>query len=150
MTVGIDAKLVKTQDGLFDLQIGTDGDVVTEDSLDAAIIVSVLTDRRADSSEVKPAHLRRGWIGNEETPGFEIGSKLWLYEQARVTRSVLNGVSDAAKDALQWLVEDGVAISVREPVVGVTQTGLDLTVTVEKPNSEAQSEFFALWKNTGA
>ena len=94
---GIDAKLVEIGGGLYDIQLGDDGDILTEDAFDTAIIVSIFSDRRADESEALIPEMRRGWIGNESTPGIEIGSKLWLYEQARLTRTILDIQKGAGK-----------------------------------------------------
>ena len=149
MAVGIDATLQELAGGLYDMQIGSDGDILSEDSFDTAIIVSLLTDRRANESEVLEAQNRRGWIGNESTPGIEIGSKLWLFEQSRLNRTAIDGVGVVARDALQWLVDDGHAVSIIAASAVRTATGLTLEVTIERHNSEVETRFFDLWTATG-
>ena len=76
----------------YDLQIDSNGDILTDDFFDTSLLVSLFAEQRATPSEMPESHRRRGWIGNESTPGFEIGSKLWLYSQARVTRTLLSDI----------------------------------------------------------
>jgi phage gp46-like protein len=148
MTVGIDACLKQIAGDLFDLDIGVDGDILSVDFFDSAIIVSLFAERRANESEVAVSRLRRGWIGNESTPDFEIGSKIWLFEQSRLTITVLNGIIIAARDALQWLVDDGFATAIKSVEAVITPNGINLEVVINRPNSEVDRRFFTLWDNT--
>lgn len=149
MALGIDAVLQELPGGVFDIQIGPDGDILTADAFDTAILVSLLADKRADESEVGPSDFRRGWIGNEVTPGFEIGSKLWIYYQSRLSRTVMNRVAQEATDALQWLVDDGYAVAIRATRLGLGTTGVTLEIEIQRSPSEVEKRFFELWQNTG-
>lgn len=94
---------------IYDLVIDSDTrDLVTTDSLDSALFVSLFTDRRARPDEVAEAIKRRGWDGDliADIPDDRIGSGLWLYEQRRLTPDVVNGVRAEAELALTWLVPD--------------------------------------------
>lgn len=132
----------------FDLQIGDDGDIVTADFFDTAILMSVFCERRASPSEVPQSERRRGWIGNESTPDFEIGSKLWLYYQARVTRSILSGLESVILAGLQWMVDDGIAESIE---VNAELSGGRVVVDIptKRPSSKVERRYYALWENTG-
>lgn len=149
--VGIDAllNLDPAQDELlYDLQVGEDGDVVTEDQFETAVLVSLFSDRRAEPSQVPRPELRRGWVGDLQTPGDPIGSTLWLLEQSRLTGSTANAARDAAQVSLQWLVDDDFATAVAtRSVVGADS--LLLFVDVSKPNSQTESFAVALWERTG-
>ena len=147
---GIDAVLLEIGGGAYDIQVDGFGDVLTEDAFDAAILVSLLTDRRASASEVLASNMRRGWIGNESTPGVEMGSKLWLFEQSRLTQSILNQAANAATAALQWLVEDGYAVAIVGAAPVRTAAGVSLEVTIQRTTSEVETKSFALWNRTGA
>lgn len=144
MATGIDAVL----DADFDMQIGADGDILTKDFFDTALLMSLFCERRADPSEVPESHRRRGWIGNESTPDFEIGSKLWLYEQARATRTVLRGIETVVLNGLQWFIDDEYAIN-NTAVSSLNLGSITLTVTINRPNSKVEKRFFELWDNTG-
>lgn len=132
----------------YDIQFNSDGDIQTEDFLDTAIFISLFCERRANASEVPESHRRRGWIGNETTPGFEIGSKLWLYEQARVTRSILLGIQSTVLNGLAWMIEDGISIN-HEAAATLSAGQIALTVTMERPSSKVDKRYFVLWENTG-
>lgn len=146
---GIDAVLQELPGGIYDIEIGFDGDIKTADSFDTYILVALFTDKRADASETLDPARRRGWIGNEHTPGFEMGSKLWLFEQSRLTRTVMNKVETEVLSALQSLVDDGFAVAVRGVELELTDDGVELTVEIERFPSMVEKRHFALWQNTG-
>lgn len=132
----------------FDISFDTDGDILTDDFFDTSLLYSLLGERRADPSEVVEPQLRRGWIGSEDKD-FENGSKLWLFEQARVTRSNLNRIEDEARKALQWLVDDGLVVSVDEVTATVKSGKITLEIVIRRSRSKVERRFFDLWENTG-
>jgi phage gp46-like protein len=148
MTVGIDACLEEIAGGLYDIQLDSAGDIQSQDFFDTALLVSLFAERRANESEVLESRLRRGWIGNECTPGFEIGSKLWLFEQSRLTGSTINGVSSVLLEALRWFIDDGFLESIDGVNPIVTTHGLSAEITLRRPNSQVEKRFFVLWDNT--
>ena len=91
MTTDVTIKV--RNNGYYDIGFTDAGDIETKESLDTAILMSILAEVRAASSEMPESHRRRGWIGNESTEGIEMGSKAWLFEQARVTGSNLSELS---------------------------------------------------------
>ena len=146
---GIDARLYPVIDANYsDIQIASDGDIETDDFFDTAMSISLFSDRRANESEVQNSFLRRGWIGNESTPGIEIGSKIWLYEQARLTRTTLNDIATVARESLQWMVEDGYAISIDAVDAVLYNNGIRLEITITRANSKVEKRFYDLWENT--
>lgn len=140
-----DAVLIETANG-YDFQIDENGDIETADFFDTAILMSLFCERRATASEMPESHRRRGWIGNEQGD-FEIGSKLWLFEQEKETRTILSGLEKAAFNGLKWLIDDGYAISIQ--VKAEIGNSIDLTVIIETPGSKVEKRFYDLWKNTG-
>jgi phage gp46-like protein len=147
--VGIDAELLLTSRGFYDLQIDDVGDIKSSDTFDTAIVVSLFTDRRADASEILQPENRRGWIGDESTPGIEIGSKLWLYNQSRLTQTTLNGMIDAARSALRWFVTEGLLESLTSAGSIVDSDEIQLLVSLKRFNSEVEPKLFTLWNTTG-
>jgi len=132
---------------VYDIQINEYGDIQTDEWFDTAILYSLFGERRASPDEVVDARYRRGWIGNDAT--FENGSKLWLLEQSRATRSNLNRIEDEAKKALQWLVEDGLAVSIDDPVAEYINGRTFLTVTIRRSRDKVARRSYELWENTG-
>lgn len=147
---GIDAVLEQLSSGLFDVRFGFDGDLETADSFDTAIVVSLFTHARADPSEVALPERRRGWAGNEYTPGFEIGSTLWVpLEQGRLRRTELNAIEDGAREGLAWFVEQGLAVRISGVRATITAAGAVLELTIERSPAETVRRFFTVWSNTG-
>jgi len=142
--MSFDAAL-NTTNGYYDISIDSDGDIATQDSFDTALLMSLFCERRALSSEVTTPNLRRGWIGNDD---FEVGSKLWLYEQARLTRSTMNGVTTAAKNGLQWLIDDKLVSSINV-ASSVDNGSLMLNIEILRFNSKVEYRYYDLWSNTG-
>ena len=114
---------------LFDISL-VNGDFTLVDSFDTSITVALFADERADASEVPAAELRRGWWGNQfgDDPLFQLGSKIWLIEQARSNQDTLNSAIDFAKNSLQWLIDDDHAENI-EVTGEQTPTGITLAVT---------------------
>ena len=138
---------IDPQTGLYDFSIGPDGDILTEDFFDTAILYSLFGERRASSDEMVEPQQRRGWIGN--SADFENGSKLWLLRQARLTRENLNRIQDEAAKSLAWLVSDGYAASIDNPVASVSNGNVTLNVTIRRSRDKVIRKFYTLWENTG-
>lgn len=146
----IDARLtVNPTTGLYDFAIGADGDIVTESFFDTAILYSLFGERRASTAQVPDPFRRRGWIGNIGS-GYENGSLLWLYDQSRLTRGVMNAIEDEAKLALAWLVNDGFAVRIEDAETSLANGRLMLRVTIRRSRDNVYTKLFDVWERTGA
>lgn len=79
-----------------------------------AVLVSLFTWRRAQPDDALPAADRFGWWGDSfaTVPGDRIGSRLWLLSRAKLLPETVAQAKEYAQEALQWLVDDGVAAKV--------------------------------------
>lgn len=79
-----------------------------------AVLISLFTWRRANPADVLPAGERFGWWGDSfaTVPGDRIGSRLWLLSRAKLLPETTAQAKEYAQEALQWLVDDGVAARV--------------------------------------
>ena len=147
----IDAVLKENPDGVYDISYDSEGDILTSDFLDTAILMSIFCERRANVEEVPESEKRRGWIGNESTPEFEIGSKVWLYEQARLTRTTLNGLQTEIFNGLEWMLgEIAVDIEKANIIATVNDKGqFVINIPAFRSNSKIESSSYVLWNNTG-
>lgn len=134
---------------LYDFSIGADGDIVTEAFFDTAILYSLFGEQRATEAQVPDPFQRRGWIGNAGTT-YQNGSLLWLYDQERITRTVMNSIEDEAKRALQWLVDDGFAVRILGATATINNDRLLLRVTIERSRDNIETKLFDVWERTGA
>lgn len=87
--------------------------VQLDDTLQTAIILSLFTDRRASADDLLPNGVtnKRGWLGDAfmGEQGDVWGSRLWLCYGGKVADDLLERARFAAKEALAWLVRDGIA-----------------------------------------
>ena len=119
------------------LDYATNGFLLADDDgLATAVIISLWTDRQANADDVLPSGTdRRGWWGDElsATAGDKIGSRLWLNDSAKQLASVLLQDRAYAIEALQWLIDDGVASAV-DVVASNPRTGVRaLAVAITRP-----------------
>lgn len=135
--------------GVADLQLDANGDIAHEESWDTAIFVSLFTDARAEPHQVPVPERRRGWGGNERTPGRQMGGVLWLFEMPRMDRRTANAIEDAAELCLAWMVKEGYATRVKAVATLVDTTRLDLEITITYPDSPVETRLYELWENTG-
>ena len=134
------------------------GDLVAEDSLRTAVILSLFLDRRANDDDILPndSDDRRGWwadtvapmtdygIGGGSASGDHIGSRLWLLSREKQLAGVLERARHYAEEALTWLVEDGVATAVQVAATNPRQGWLVLEVTVTLSDTSEYRETFPL------
>lgn len=90
-------------------------DLASDADLETAVLISLFTDRRADPDDALPGAPGdlRGWWGDtpadDDQPADPLGSKLWLLSREKQTNDARLRAEDYAKDALAWMLEDGVA-----------------------------------------
>ena len=135
--------------GFYDIDFTDDGDIATVQALDTAILMSVLAEVRAVPSEIPESNRRRGWMGNESTQGFEMGSKMWQFEQARVTGSNLADLGVIINNGLKWLVEDNIAIATAANAF-FRDGKVQVEIVISRASSPVERRFFELWNATGA
>ena len=134
------------------------GDLVAENTLRTAVILSLFLDRRANDDDILPngSDDRRGWwadtvapmtdygIGGGNASGDCIGSRLWLLSREKQLAGVLERARHYAKEALAWMVEDGVATAVHVVATSPRQGWLALEVTITLPDTSEYRETFPL------
>lgn len=87
-------------------------DLGAEGGIRTAVLLSLLSDRRAESGDLPAgATDRRGWWGDTlaAVDGDRIGSRLWLLGREARRPGVVRRAEEYAREALAWLLDDGVA-----------------------------------------
>jgi len=144
--VDVDVKL--NDKGYFDIY-WVNGDLGKTKGFDTAIKMSLMCERRASSSEIATPQLQRGWMGNlsNDVTGFEIGSKLWLLQQARANITTLNAAITYANESLQWMIEDGLCTNIN--VTGTLKNSdIILNIQIIEGRNTIGSYTYSLWQNT--
>lgn len=141
--------IVNTTKGYYDFEWTESGDFSTNQTLDTYILIALFEEVRATATEIPQARLRRGWLGNETTPNFQQGSKAWLFEQERITGSRLAELGVIIRNALQPLIDDGLAVNVEVETPFLRDGKVSVFINLFRDGSRVDRRFFELWDNTG-
>lgn len=140
-----------------DLALDALGSPAASSDLEAAVILSLGSDARALPDDTLPDESgdRRGWCGDatpsEGLSSDQYGSRLWLLSREKQLRSVLIRAEQYARDAMAWMVTDGIAeridVSASFPEVGI----LLFVIDVFRPAAPAISFRYAVaWQAQAA
>ena len=140
----IDIKILNTNNNTINI---TNGDFESDEGLSTAIYLSLFTDARAPDDIVANKELQRGWIGNIVSPieGRELGSLLWLVDQSKLTQKNLNDAIGYAESALEWIVEDGFAISIEITGNIIPRKGFELIIDIFL-DDKVKQYYIDLWE----
>jgi phage gp46-like protein len=126
-----------------------DGNFVSNELLYTAVMISLFSRRRANDDDVLPTQSpnRGGWWADAyaEVDGDKIGSRLWLLNRSTLNQSTLNLAREYALEALQWMVDDGIASSVDVSASMLGQEILVLTVNITRPTKPA-TKWSGIWE----
>lgn len=122
-------------DGNGDIAIAMN-QLMLDDSLTNAVIISLFTDLRVDG--------QRGWWG--DSYGRPMGSKLWLLDREKQLSSVLADAKRYAEEALQWLLDEQLVQYIEVNATNPNPSVLLLSVAIKLlDGSSEQREFKAIW-----
>ncbi|EHM03450.1 phage protein GP46 [Acetobacteraceae bacterium AT-5844] len=126
------------------------GDLEQAPPLVTAVHVSLFTDARAsDDDRLAPGETdRRGWWGDllDDQP---IGSRLWLLRRAKHLPETLRLAQDYIREALAWLIQDGIAASLDVTAVWQGPTRIAATITIHRATGGRET-VTASWAWQGA
>jgi phage gp46-like protein len=129
--------------GYFDIEI--DGkDFKSVSGFETAIDFQFFIDKRSTKNEVTIARNRQGWLGDLMTKqnNYEVGSFIYLKNQARNTVNDKNEISTYAKDSLQYFIQIGSAKNITAFVNGDNIEG---KIIIDNNNI---NRFSRIWNNT--
>ena len=125
-------------------------DILTDNGLRTAAIISLFADAQADPADVRPDNSDdlRGWWADLPLAGVaqtgkadRTGSKLWLLARELQTQETARRAEKYATDALAWMVADGVAGSVSASANFPRMGWIDLTVTIDQAGAAQTFNF---------
>lgn len=114
-----------------------DGDLATDQGLKTAVIISLFSNRLAAADDELPdgSSDRQGWWGDMpidgDTPDLS-GSRLWLLKRAKATPETAARAQRYCLEALQWLLDDGVAQSLDVATSWVSREQLQISVAITR------------------
>lgn len=115
--------------------------------LPRAVIISLFSWRRANPDDNAPVPM--GWWGDTypTVTGDRIGSRLWLLGREKIINNTLNRARDYAIEALQWLIDDGVAARVEVSAVRSSMDEALLTIDIyQRDGSSWNMRFDEFWR----
>lgn len=105
-----------------------------EASFIRAVTISLYTWRRAETDDPIDDEERFGWWGDSypEIADDRIGSRLYLLRRVKLTAQTQRDAEAYAREALQWLLDDGqvTAIEIASEKVDINRLNLIPTLTV--------------------
>lgn len=137
---------IKTIGKIFVLEI-ENGDIAADDGLQTAVTISLFTDQRVSTDELPSGEdSKRGWWGDAfpTVDQDQIGSKLWLLERSKRTAETLRKFQDYCAEALNWLIDDGVAAKIEVVASYDENNHLVADITITKPKGRT-SRYAVLW-----
>jgi phage gp46-like protein len=122
----------------FDLSLAG-ADLAAEDTLASTVLTSLLCDRLAQGYEITTGQDQRGWWADAftETP-HKTGSRLWLLEREKQLPATVRRCQQYCQEALQWLVDDGLASAVSVTAF-VPRTGWLVALIKVTVNNQARN-----------
>lgn len=129
--------------GRGDIQLsGTQ--LLTGNDLETAALISLFTDGTASDDDLllDGTGDPRGWWGDVQGEP-SIGSRLWLLDRAKQTNSVLLAARDYCVQALQWMIDDGVAAKIDVLAEYTRPSMLGIHITIHRTDGTTVALNFA-------
>jgi phage gp46-like protein len=129
-------------------------DLAAGHDLETAVILSLFTDRLALPDDPLPDPSdgdRRGWWADWNAADAvlgdlgPIGSRLWLISREKQLDSVRLRAEDYAREALAWMLEDGVAdqVEIAAEWHGPAPGRLDVSVVISRDGAQLLSRAYS-------
>jgi len=129
------------------------GDFLQDNYLETSMMISLFSDAPASTDELNRFNedqlnksRNRGWYGSSFAD-LEYGSKLWLLEREKRTQGTLNLAQQYCEEALQWLINDGIAKKITVECSWSFDI-LIIIIEVERQHDEnVVKQFSYVWQN---
>lgn len=131
------------------LMVAVDGKATTlaeiTDYLPRAVVISLFTWRRADDDD--DTELVYGWWGDSypSVANDRIGSRLYLLRRQKITTTTLQQAEEYIQEALEWLVDDGIASDITIDLDRWDTDAVSAIITITSPAGQQSMTFSDLW-----
>ena len=131
------------------LQINTQSATLSsycDNPLVRALIISLFSWRRANPDD-DVDDVMGWWADTYNQDGDLTGSRLWELLRQKITQTALAAADEYCREALEWLVTDGVASEVTATAERSGFDQVDIVVTVQQPGRDQTSiRFQNVWR----
>ncbi|HEX3809613.1 MAG TPA: phage GP46 family protein [Rhizomicrobium sp.] len=119
-------------------------DLKSGNDLETAVLISLFSDRLAKPDDAIPDNTDnpRGWWGDLDASK-PMGSRLWLLERSKLSQKVAIAAQGYITEALQWLIDDGIASKVDVTTQLVPPSQLSVRVVITRATGAALSLNYA-------
>lgn len=134
------------KDNCFDINV-KNGDLESDGGLQTAVTISLFTERRVTDEQLPElAESKKGWWGDmfPDIDQDKIGSRLWTLEREKRTTETLRRYEDYSKEALKWLIDDGVASTISVAAAYDANGFLQGDIIILKPDG-TETRFQVNW-----
>ena len=121
-----------------DLQI-ENGQLKFDEGLETAIFISAFSDRFVSLDQLPVGTTdQKGWRADliAEVSNDLIGSEFWRLAKAKTSPQLAAFFEDAARDMLQWMIDDGVAQSVTAVATVIDNQQIDVAIEILRPDGD--------------
>lgn len=121
-------------------------DVEMDAGLETAVLISLFTNRRANTDDILPNNSNDpgGWHG-DVTMDIPIGSRLWLLSRAKTEREIPAIAEEYIREALKWMLDDNVARKIDVVCTREEKDILKMDIGIYRP--EAEPVFYTYYYN---
>jgi len=120
------------------------GDLAKTDSLDTAVYMSVLCEKKADKNKVANPLLRRGHFSTLFY-NYEVGSFLWFYAyQKNITTQTLELIKKTITEGLKWFLDDKI-MTKTEVLAKKKENGIEIDINLFGKKDD--SKYYNLFVN---
>jgi phage gp46-like protein len=150
-----DLALMRRSDGFWDLDF-QNSDLVETESLENAVIISIgsYAREKSDAAAVTDPQFG-GWFGDDtlDSPLASLGGYLYRLHHRVLDSDTCKECETLVTDALQWMIDDGVAASVSCSASIIDGENADkvlyFPITITKPSGDTETFKYELnWEAT--
>lgn len=143
-----DIRIVMDPNEQYGELILADRDVDRDGGFETAVIITLLTDRRADIEDPLPDDAGyRGGSWHDSIPvveGYEQGTKLWLLHRSKTLIEIPTTAEQYLREGFQWMIDDEIVESLDVNVVRFEKI---LTISISFTKPEGATIFYKFFYN---
>lgn len=120
-----------------------------ENELESSVLFSLFSNQYISAEELNSENSLGGWWGDLITPETKIkrlGSKIYIMLRDKLLPDTKDKLKTYIEEALQWLIDDGVAVNLLVDVQKLTETSLASSVEIVRPQGKKNQKYEFVWK----
>lgn len=123
------------------------GALASSDDLATPVLLSLFCDADDEQHRLDNGQTRRGWWADsiEDSPRQRWGSRLWALARHGITPETIREADDRIREALRWMVDDGIAASLETEVLRFDRDTIAFRVAIVRPDG---TEWSRQWEVT--